>query len=120
MVALMKLALNTARSIFDTCMSLIIAGTGLMFSAQGPRILYIWVCLMSIFNFIAVVCDKGFGMMSLWRLREYDLHLMEAFGGFPGALLAMSIFRHKTAKPYFMYVSYFIGIVWCCCLKELV
>lgn len=33
-----------------------------------------------------------------WRIPEKGLHAIELLGGWPGALLAQQVFRHKTRK----------------------
>ena len=44
-----------------------------------------------------------------WRTPEVRLHLFELLGGWPGALVAQQVFRHKTRKLSFQLV--FWGIV---------
>lgn len=39
------------------------------------------------------------------RVPERRLHLFELFGGFPGALLGMQLFRHKRRKPSYWSVT---------------
>jgi uncharacterized membrane protein YsdA (DUF1294 family) len=47
---------------------------------------------------------------------ENTLHLLELVGGWPGALLAMKLFRHKTRKLSFLLVTWAIvalhGVGW--------
>mmetsp|Transcript_15095 Transcript_15095/g.31714 ORF Transcript_15095/g.31714 Transcript_15095/m.31714 type:complete len:103 (+) Transcript_15095:433-741(+) len=38
------------------------------------------------------------------RLRENNLHFFSILGGYPGALLAQKLFRHKTRKRKFLLV----------------
>ena len=42
--------------------------------------------------------DKRQACHGAWRTPESMLHLSELFCGWPGAMLAQAIFRHKTAK----------------------
>tara|TARA_R110000782_G_scaffold52329_2_gene112318 strand:- start:1390 stop:1635 length:246 start_codon:yes stop_codon:yes gene_type:complete len=42
--------------------------------------------------------DKRRAQQSLQRTPENLLHLVELLGGWPGALIAQQIFRHKTRK----------------------
>ena len=54
--------------------------------------------LMSLLTFIAYWFDKSKAESGLWRTPEYKLHLMELLGGWPGALAAQRVFRHKIRK----------------------
>ena len=42
------------------------------------------------------------------RVRERTLHLVELLGGWPGALIAMQLFRHKTRKLSYLLVTWTI------------
>jgi uncharacterized membrane protein YsdA (DUF1294 family) len=53
--------------------------------------------------------DKAQAARGGRRVRESTLHLLELLGGWPGALLGMSLFRHKTRKASFLVVTW--GIV---------
>jgi uncharacterized membrane protein YsdA (DUF1294 family) len=39
-----------------------------------------------------------------WRTQESKLHLVALLGGWPGALLAQDLFRHKSRKAQFQVV----------------
>ena len=45
--------------------------------------------------------DKRASVSGGWRVRESDLHLLGLLGGWPGAVVAQNIFRHKTKKASF-------------------
>jgi uncharacterized membrane protein YsdA (DUF1294 family)/cold shock CspA family protein len=53
--------------------------------------------------------DKQRAMAGEWRTPESTLHLLELLGGWPGALVAQQLYRHKTRKVDFQVV--FWGIV---------
>ncbi|SDS29672.1 DUF1294 domain-containing protein [Pseudomonas oryzae] len=53
--------------------------------------------------------DKRSARKGRWRVPERILHGAELFGGWPGALLAQQVFRHKTRKV--SYQAVFWGIV---------
>lgn len=42
--------------------------------------------------------DKRQAKAGEWRIPEKALHAIELLGGWPGALLAQQVFRHKTRK----------------------
>lgn len=48
--------------------------------------------------------DKRMARDGKMRIPEKTLHLLEALGGWPGALLAQQWFRHKTQKQPFQNV----------------
>jgi uncharacterized membrane protein YsdA (DUF1294 family) len=45
--------------------------------------------------------DKAAARRGQRRTRERTLHAVALFGGWPGALLAQALFRHKTSKTVF-------------------
>lgn len=45
---------------------------------------------------LAYYVDKRAARKGAWRVPEANLHTLEFLGGWPGALLAQKIFRHKT------------------------
>ena len=53
--------------------------------------------------------DKRSARQGQWRTPENTLHAVELLGGWPGALLAQQVFRHKTRKVSYQVV--FWGIV---------
>ncbi len=55
----------------------------------------------SILTFLAYALDKSAAQKGEWRTSERTLHLMALLGGWPGALLAQQILRHKSSKQEF-------------------
>ena len=49
--------------------------------------------------------DKRLAERGLWRIPERCLHMWELFGGWPGAVCAWRLFRHKSRKGPFLAVS---------------
>ena len=56
---------------------------------------------LSTITFIFYAWDKRSAIKGHWRIAENTLHLLALFGGWPGALIAQSVFRHKTQKQPF-------------------
>ena len=52
----------------------------------------------------AYAVDKAAAQQGGWRTRESTLHLLAVLGGWPGALLARQVWRHKTTKQPFVTV----------------
>jgi len=56
--------------------------------------------------FIIYGLDKWAARRGKARIAEASLHLVALLGGWPGALLGQQIFRHKTAKPVFLRLTW--------------
>jgi uncharacterized membrane protein YsdA (DUF1294 family) len=56
---------------------------------------------MSGIAFAVVAYDKLAARLARRRVAENRLHLLSVLGGWPGALLAHRVFRHKTQKQSF-------------------
>ena len=54
--------------------------------------------------FIAYAADKSAAASGSWRKPESTLHLLSFAGGWPGALIAQQILRHKSTKQEFRQV----------------
>jgi uncharacterized membrane protein YsdA (DUF1294 family) len=65
--------------------------------------------LVSIVTFAAYGFDKRRAIHGARRVPERTLHGLELLGGWPGALVAQNVFRHKRRK--FRYMLVFLGIV---------
>jgi uncharacterized membrane protein YsdA (DUF1294 family)/cold shock CspA family protein len=55
--------------------------------------------------------DKSAAQRGRWRTPESTLHLVALFGGWPGALVAQDLFRHKSSKTAFQIVFWFTCLV---------
>ena len=64
--------------------------------------------LMSLVAFLLYWSDKRKARAEQWRTPENVLHALELAGGWPGALLAQQVFRHKTRKVSFQWVFWLI------------
>jgi len=71
-----------------------------------------WVAVVyataSIAAFAAYAADKSQAEAEGRRLPERVLHVLEAMGGWPGALVAQRQFRHKTRKVRFQIIFWLI------------
>jgi len=54
--------------------------------------------------FFAYLFDKSAARNGRWRTPENTLHLLGVIGGWPGALIAQQLLRHKTRKRSFQVV----------------
>jgi uncharacterized membrane protein YsdA (DUF1294 family)/cold shock CspA family protein len=58
---------------------------------------------LSLLAFIAYAFDKSAAVSGRWRTAEQTLHIVSLAGGWPGALLAQQLLRHKTSKQSFIF-----------------
>jgi uncharacterized membrane protein YsdA (DUF1294 family)/cold shock CspA family protein len=70
----------------------------------------------SVIAFILYALDKSAAQNNQWRTRESSLHLFGLIGGWPGALLAQRMLRHKSRKKEFQIVFWATVVVNCCLL----
>lgn len=65
-------------------------------------------CLaMSVLTFAVYALDKSAAQQGRWRTREQTLHLLAFAGGWPGAMAAQRLLRHKSRKASFRAVFWF-------------
>lgn len=73
---------------------------------------------MSMATFVVYALDKRAARVQGWRVKEATLHGLALACGWPGALLAQNILRHKSIKPGFRRVFWVTvllnvaGFVW--------
>lgn len=72
----------------------------------------VWVVIASVVALVAHGRDKRAAIRGRRRTPEARLHLYELLGGWPGALLGMSLFRHKTRKASYLAVTAMIVVAW--------
>lgn len=89
--------------------SLALGAAGL---AARARLIPMWVAILylsaSAVTVTAYALDKFRAQQGHWRISEGTLHLFELAGGWPGALAAQRILRHKTRKLSFQVVFWTI------------
>lgn len=75
----------------------------------------LWVAgaylLASILTFFTYAFDKSAAQRGTWRTSEGTLHLMALLCGWPGALLAQQLLRHKSAKSEFRAVFWATAVL---------
>jgi uncharacterized membrane protein YsdA (DUF1294 family)/cold shock CspA family protein len=82
-----------------------------------------WLALYygaSIITYSAYARDKTAAQDARRRIPESKLHLMSLIGGWPGALIAQALWRHKTRKPAFRIRYWLTVIVNCIALGMIV
>ena len=69
--------------------------------------------VLSVVTFGAYGWDKSAAVSGGWRTPERTLHLLSVAGGWPGALIAQAVFRHKTRKRSFQMAFWFTVVANC-------
>jgi uncharacterized membrane protein YsdA (DUF1294 family) len=63
----------------------------------------------SVVTFVVYGIDKRRARKGRWRIPEATLHALELCCGWPGAIVARRVFRHKLNKPKFTIVLYAVA-----------
>ena len=74
---------------------------GLLVLDEVPVVLVAAYGLFSGVAFLMYGADKSAATQGRWRTSESTLHTIALVGGWPGALVARRVFRHKTIKQPF-------------------
>jgi len=95
------------------CVLIVIPGYALSRLGAGIdwRLLVGVPLALSVFAFFIYRSDKRRAETGEWRTPEATLHLVSLIGGWPGAFLAMRVYRHKTAKGSFQILFWLIVIL---------
>ncbi|KAL5409347.1 hypothetical protein PMIN03_006025 [Paraphaeosphaeria minitans] len=72
----------------------------------------IYTLVLSCFTFLLYGYDKMQARNLNWRVKESTLQLCAVLGGWPGALVGMHYFQHKTRKVRFLLVFWEIVGCW--------
>lgn len=76
-----------------------------------------WAPAFSVMTLVMYSIDKAAARHSWRRIPEIHLHLLSLVGGWPGALIAQQLLRHKTRKQPFQTLFWLtvvvnLGLVW--------
>jgi uncharacterized membrane protein YsdA (DUF1294 family)/cold shock CspA family protein len=74
-------------------------------------IAYVALCLIT---FVVYAVDKTAARKRAWRTSEKTLHLLGLAGGWPGALIAQQLLRHKSRKEAFRAIFWVTVVLNCC------
>ncbi|MCF5724018.1 DUF1294 domain-containing protein [Pseudomonas syringae] len=67
--------------------------------------------VVSVIAFFLYWSDKRKAQTNSWRTPENILHAVELAGGWPGALIAQQVFRHKTRKVSYQVLFWVIVLL---------
>lgn len=84
-------------------------------SAKGrlPSFAAGWYVAASLVAFLVYAKDKWAARGGRWRTAESTLHLLSLAGGWPGALAAQALLRHKSCKQSFRVVFWWTVVLNC-------
>jgi uncharacterized membrane protein YsdA (DUF1294 family)/cold shock CspA family protein len=77
---------------------------GSVFVGKLPLAVLGLYLLSSTLAFVAYTLDKSAARNDRWRTQESTLHFVALIGGWPGALVAQRLLRHKSKKASFQVV----------------
>ena len=97
------------------CCFLVFVATS-VFAGKLPKIVLVLYFFTSVIAFFAYAFDKEAARNNRWRTPENTLHLFALLGGWPGALAAQRLFRHKSKKTSFLTVFWATVFLNCCAL----
>jgi len=82
---------------------------------SGTTLVFLFgYAVVSVLTFGAYAVDKSAARHGRFRTEESALHLLELLGGWPGALAAQRLLRHKTVKQSFQ------AAFWACVIVNVV
>ncbi|MHA7680384.1 DUF1294 domain-containing protein [Cupriavidus sp. PET2-C1] len=87
-----------------TAAAALMAIAGGALSGYLPRYAGLVSLVMSAVAFLAYALDKNSAKHDAWRTPEARLHFLALCGGWPGALAAQHLLRHKNRKQEFQLV----------------
>lgn len=86
---------------------------GLVVVGKAPLIVLGIYAGASVAAFVAYARDKSAAKNAQWRTSENTLHLIALVGGWPGALVAQRMLRHKSRKQSFQIVFWITVVLNC-------
>jgi len=103
---------NTKKSISLIIACLFLGTTGVLtVLSKIPEWVFGFYAIGSLITFVLYAIDKSAARRNAWRISEDKLHFFALVGGWPGALIAQQILRHKTKKVSFRSVFWVTVVV---------
>lgn len=100
--------------IFASTFLVMLFGLGLL--KEVPVQIGGFYAILSLVTFFVYMLDKSSAQSGGWRTKENTLHLLGLAGGWPGAIIAQHLFRHKTKKEDFVNMFWLTVLVNCVAL----
>ncbi len=97
--------------LFASCFLVLVAAS--VFTGKLPKEILALYLVASVVAFVAYAFDKSAASNNRWRIPESTLHLFALVGGWPGALAAQRLLRHKSTKTSFQTVFWLTAFLNC-------
>jgi uncharacterized membrane protein YsdA (DUF1294 family)/cold shock CspA family protein len=97
--------------LFAVCFLAFVVGA--VIAGRLPVVVLALYLVASFVAFFAYAFDKSAAFRNQWRNQESTLHLFALLGGWPGALAAQRLLRHKSAKASFQ-ATFWVTVVLNC------
>jgi uncharacterized membrane protein YsdA (DUF1294 family) len=94
---------RSLRGITVAALFFVFAGV-MVLSGKLTAIVFWGYLVASVACFAAYAVDKSAARAGRWRTSEQTLHLLALLGGWPGALIAQNLLRHKSQKTGFLLI----------------
>lgn len=78
-----------------------------------PVAIFVLYFIASLAAFFTYASDKSAARRDQWRTKESTLHFLAVMGGWPGALIAQKLLRHKSRKRSFQIVFWATVVLNC-------
>ena len=91
--------------------SLIALAIGSFVIHKIPPVVFLIYLAMSLVTIAVYAMDKRKAVKSQWRIPEATLHICELLCGWPGAMIAQVVIRHKNAKLSFQLVFWAMVLI---------
>ncbi|MCC8552754.1 DUF1294 domain-containing protein [Xanthomonas hortorum] len=91
-------------------MLFLIGMSAMVIADRLPALLALLYAAASVVAMIVYRIDKTAAQRGRQRIPETTLHMIALLGGWPGALLAQALFRHKSSKAAFQ-LRFWISVV---------
>jgi uncharacterized membrane protein YsdA (DUF1294 family)/cold shock CspA family protein len=79
---------------------IVIVGVSVLVTDMPVHVLIVYMAA-SLLAYVVYAMDKSAAQRNAWRTKESTLHLLSLLGGWPGALIAQKMLRHKSRKVEF-------------------
>ncbi|MCE4281992.1 DUF1294 domain-containing protein [Xanthomonas hortorum pv. vitians] len=89
----------------------LIGMAAMVVAGRLPALLALWYAAASVVAMIVYRRDKSAAQRGQQRTPETSLHIIALLGGWPGALFAQGLFRHKSSKAAFQLRFWIIVVV---------